>query len=239
MPRQRELRQAALFASALMLLLVVVVFVRPSSATLRREQDRGPKVPPRSGDWLVVPDKRVGAIALGDAEDKIFELFPKPSIGSNTHPGHTGSVCGAESTIGLLQDAKHPGFLNVFAKDGKVVEIEAGGAHYHTVEGIASNSTPDEVRLHYAGMKSHLLLHCCDESLNEGPLILWTDEERGIAFSFAYPAKGDRRLFVSTLIVFKPRTPFCEHGSVFPDPDRWRELPPYSLTPTHESATLR
>ncbi|MGA8145874.1 MAG: hypothetical protein WB987_18455 [Candidatus Acidiferrales bacterium] len=195
--------------------------------------------PAGSGDWLVVPGKRAGDLALGAPIKSIFELFPKPSIGSYTLPGRPGFVCGTDHIVGLLQDGKHPGFLHVFASDTKITEIEAGGARYRTADGIASNSPPEEVRLHYKGMKSHLLRHCCDESLNEGPLVLWTDQERGIAFSFTYPAKGDRRFVVSSFIIFRPKASFCTQGTVFPDSDSWLELPPYSLAPLAENATLR
>jgi len=110
-----------------------------------------------------------------------------------------------------------------------VVEVEAAGGRYHTAEGIASNSFPEGVRIHFEGLKSYLFLGGYYEALNEGPLILWTDEKKGIAFSFAYPSKGNRTLLVSTIIVFEPQTSFCEQEAVFPDPDRWRELRPYSL----------
>ena len=182
-----------------------------------------------SGDWLVVPGKRAGAVALGDNEADILERFPKPSIGSYRQPGPPGSVCGTEHTIGLLQDAKHPGFLDVFVKDSKVREIEADGARYHTAEGIASNSSPEEVRLHYKGLESYLFLGGYYEALNEGPLVLWMDEKQGMAFSFAYPSRGDKTLLVFTMIIFKPGAPFCVQGSVFPDADMWQKLPPYGL----------
>lgn len=191
--------------------------------------NQGAAAPRGAGDWLVVPGRRVGAIALHQAADSIFDLFPKPSIGSYTEPGDVGSRCGTDYTIGLLQDGKHPGFLRVFAKDDKIVGIEAAGARYHMEQGIATNSPPEDVRREYNGMKSYLFLHCCDESLNGGPLVLWTNTEKGIAFSFAYPARGDRRFRVSTFLVFDPGAVFCEQGSVFPDPDSWRELRPYSL----------
>ncbi len=180
-----------------------------------------------SDDSLIVPAARVGVLALGDAERKISELFPEPSIGQS--PGPAG--CGTEYLIGLLQDARNPGFLRVFAKDGKVVEIEADRARYHTAEGIASNSSPEDVRLHYKGLKSYLFLGGTYEALNMGPLVVWADEQKGIAFSFAYPSRGDSKFLVSTVIVFKPGSSFCEEDSVVPDPKSWRKLAPYSLAP--------
>lgn len=217
-----------LIGMALCVLVFLFVLSRPgtNSNPPRGFENQGV---PGSGDWLVVAGKRVGAVALGDAQAKILELFPKPSIGSSRQPGSPGLVCGSEHTIGLLQDAKHPGFLDVFTKDGEVVEIVADGARYHTADGIASNSSPDEVRLHYGGLESYLFLGGYYEALNEGPLVLWTDQKQGMAFSFAYPSRGDKTLVVFTMIVFKPRASFCAQGSVFPDADMWQKLPPYSL----------
>lgn len=185
--------------------------------------------PTGSGDWLVAPGKRAGAVTLGDAEAKIFGFFPKPSIGSYTQPGALGLHCGTEYTIGLLQDAKEPGFLHVFAKDSKIVEIEADGARYHTAQGVSSNSSPEEVQLHYRRLESYLFLGGYNEALNEGPLVLWTDVKNGIAFTFARPSRGDRRLVVFTMIVFQPNASFCVQGSLFPNSNNWRKLAPYSL----------
>jgi hypothetical protein len=72
-------------------------------------------------DSLVIPGSRAGVLALGDPTTKISELFPKPSFGQPS----TSPSCGAEYVIGLLQDASHPGFLRAFAKDQKIVEVEA------------------------------------------------------------------------------------------------------------------
>lgn len=181
------------------------------------------------GDWLVVPAKRVGAVVLGDPEDKIFELFPRPSIGSSQQAGPAGLACGTDHTIGLLQDARHPGSLGVYAKNGIIVEVEADGARYHTYSGIVTDSSPEEVRLRYKGLKSYLFLGGYTKALNEGPLVPWADEAKGIAFSFAYSSRQDRTLRVFTIIVFRPGASFCVEGSPFPDADHWRELQPYTL----------
>jgi hypothetical protein len=178
---------------------------------------------------LIVPGTRVGTLAIGDPVGKIFRLFPKPSIGG---PSDEAPACGAGYLIGLLQDAKHPGFLRVFTKDGKVIQIEAEGAHFHTAEGIGSNSSPEDVRLHYKGLQSYLFLGGTNEALNMGPLVLWTGKEKGIAFSFAYPSRGDSRFFVSGIIVFKPGASFCEQDTILPDPQSWHKLSPYSFGPS-------
>jgi hypothetical protein len=184
-------------------------------------------------DFLIVPGVRAGALSLGDAETKIFELFPKPSIGQS--PGPPG--CGKDYLVGLLEDASHPGFLRVFAIDGRVVEIEASRARYHTSEGIAGNSSPEEVRLHYPGLESYLYLGGSYEALNLGPLVVWTDQKKGIAFSFAYRSLSDSSFVVSSMIVFKGgASSFCEEESVFPSPKSWRKLAPYSLGGSKEAA---
>lgn len=185
--------------------------------------------PQGCGDSLIVPGERIGAVGLSDAESKIFELFPKPSIGSYTQPGPSGLACGTEYTVGLLEDAKRPGFLHIYTKGGRITEIEADGARYHTARGVSSSSSPTEVRLHYPGLESYLFLGGYYEALNEGPLVLWTDKKRGIGFTFAYPSLGDKRLIVFTVIVFRPNANFCVQGSSFPNSNNWRKLAPYSL----------
>jgi hypothetical protein len=187
-----------------------------------------------SGDWLIVPGTRVGALALGDAETRISDLFPKPSIGQS--PGPPG--CGTEYLIGLLQDAKHPGFLRVFAKDGKAVEIEADRAHYHTAEGIASGSPPEDVQLRYESLESYMFLGGTYEALNMGPLVVWTDQKKGIAFSFVHRSRNDSKFSLSSIIVFKPGSSFCEEDSVVPGPNSWRKLAPYSLGPPNATAEM-
>jgi len=233
MSRKYGVRRIQLSFSALALVFVLS-YAGAISKGFPGFEDQGTLNPRGSGDWLVVPGKRAGAVALGQNGADIFELFPKPSIGSYRQPGPLGSECGTAYTIGLLQDAAHPGFLDVFVKDGKIAEIEADGARYHTAAGIASNSSPEEVRLHYDGLRAYLFLGGYYEALNEGPLVLWENEKQGLAFSLAYPSRGDKALSVYTMIIFKPGASFCVQGSIFPDADRWGKLPPYSLgTPTH------
>lgn len=195
-----------------------------SANSLRgRQADSNPTSPP--GDSVVVAGKRVGRLSLGDAETRITEMFPKATTGQSSRPAE----CGTEYIVALLRDVGHPGFLRIFSKEGKIAEIEASGDRFHTPEGIASKSPPEDIRLHYKGVKSYLFLHCCDESLNEGPLILWTVNGEGIAFSFTYPAKGNRKLLTSSLIIFNPKATFCEQDTIVQNPDQWRELAPYSL----------
>lgn len=185
-----------------------------------------------SDEASIVPGTRVGALALGDAETKISELFPKPSIGQSA--GTPG--CGTEYLIGLLQDVRHPGFLRVFVKDGKVAQIEADRAHFHTVQGIASGSSPEDVQLRYEGLESYLFLGGTYEALNMGPLVLWTDQKEGIAFSFVHRSRSSSTFSVSSIIVFKPGSSFCQEDSVVPDPKNWRKLAPYSLGSPNETA---
>jgi hypothetical protein len=178
-----------------------------------------------AGDWLIVPGTRVGSLALGDSEMRISELFPKPSISQPTQ----SSDCGTQYLVGLLQDAKRPGFLHVFAKGSKIVQIEADRAHYRTQEGIASGSAPDDVRFQYPGLDSYLFLGGTSEALNMGPLIVWADLKRGIAFSFAHRSRTDTTFLLNTIIVFNPGSSFCEEESIVSDPSSWRKLAPYSL----------
>lgn len=222
-----------LFGLTLFVAVILLIGTSPrqivSGVFSREPRSQGARYPRGTGDWLVVPGKRAGDVAIGDAVEKVLGLFPKASVGSAAEPRLPDSTCGTEYTIGLLQDAKFPGFLKVFAKRGRIIEIEAGGAHYHTARGIASNSSPGDVEAHYKDMKSYLFLHCCDESLNGGPLIVWTDTKGGMGFSFAFPDLRHRRLLVSTMIVFAPASRFCEQNFPVGDPSWWRELRPYGL----------
>jgi hypothetical protein len=184
--------------------------------------------PTASDRRVVIPGKQAGELSLGDPETRVFELFPKSAIGR----GSVTTFPGTEYIIGLLSDARRPGFLRVFVKDGKVVEIEASGSAFHTVEGIASKSSPEDVRLHYEGMKSYLYLGGTSEALNSGPLVIWTDKKDGIAFSFALPQRGSKKLVVSTIIVFMPDSVVWEEDTIVSDARSWRELAPYSLGST-------
>jgi hypothetical protein len=188
--------------------------------------------PDAFGDSLVTPDGRAGALYLGDEETKIFELFPKPSVTQSP----ALPDCGMQYSVGLLQDTRHPGALNAFARDGKLFEIETVQSRYRTEEGIMSGSSPDDVRLHYKGVDSYLFLRQTPQAFNAGPLVLWVDEKRGIAFSFARGPRTDPTFSVYSIIIFKPGFPVCEEDSVLHDPDSWRKMPRYSLEPPNRSA---
>jgi hypothetical protein len=200
--------------------------------SLREFRNQAPSHSHNSDDSLVVPGLRAGRVRLGDPEEAISKLFPRPSVSrSPSLPD-----CGMQYLIGLLQDARHPGALNVFVKEGKVVEIETIQGHYRTADGIASNSPPEDVRAHYEGLTSYLFLRGTPEALNEGPLVVWPDESKGIAFSFAHRSRTNPSFSVYSIIVFKPGSSFCVEDSVVPDPTSWRKLAPYSLGPPNAKA---
>jgi hypothetical protein len=185
-----------------------------------------------SDERLILPGNSVGGLSIGDSESKIFHMFPKPSIGL---PGRSAE-CGTEYIVGLLQNARSPGFIRVFAKDGKVIQIEVQGADYHTAQHIGSGSQPEDVQAQYDGLESYLFLGGTSEALNMGPLILWIGEKKGIAFSFVYRSRNDQTFSVASTVVFKPGFSFCKEQSMLNDSRVWKRLPPYSLGPSRAGA---
>jgi hypothetical protein len=127
---------------------------------------------------------------------------------------------------------------NVFIRfrEGRVVQLESTSRRFHTVDDIRTYDPPEAVQSHYKGLRAYVLVGLSSSAFGGRPLIFWTDQARGIAFSFAYYPEEHRR-YLYKIIVFKPNSALCPEGMPA-DPLRWKELPPYSLEPPDQKAEL-
>jgi|SRR5580704_2293593 hypothetical protein len=181
---------------------------------------------------LIEPGIRVGPLKLGDSQERALELFPKkPNIDQETFLPN----CGTEYIWSDLDDPSHGTIMMRFKKD-RVWQIESVSANYHTRDGIAVGDSPDRVRESYKGLSAFLLLGPMPEVFGERPLIFWTDQEKGIAFAFAY-SRANRERYLYKIIVYAPKSTFCPEGEEM-SPKNWREMVPYALEPADRMASF-
>ena len=181
----------------------------------------------QANDFLVIPGDRAGQLRLGTPEQMIPRLTPAPNQSKISIPN-----CGTEYFVTLVSDARHPGALNVFARDEKVFEIEAVRGRYHTEKGTATNTPSGDVRAKYQALDAYLYLGQTPEALNESPLVVWADNKRGIAFTLTRDGKAGSAYSVYSSIIFPPDSIPCVEGYPL-DSQSWERLPPYSLGEPH------
>ena len=171
---------------------------------------------------LIHPGKSVGLLSLGDREDRARTIFPvKPNIDQEWP-----DECGTKIN---WVDLNNQPVGNVFIRilDSRVLQIESATTGYHTPKGLRVGASPTNVRKNYPGLRAYVLDGPTPVALGIAPLIFWVDWRAGLAFVFA-SGKRDRRRYLYSIIVFKPKGRFCADGYTTDSPD-WRELTPYSL----------
>ena len=173
---------------------------------------------------LIQPGLRAGPLVLGDSYERATELFPpRPDIDQEFSQA---VGCGKELNWVDLKSSP-VGNLFIRFKDGAIFQIDVATTRYHTAEGVAINSSPQEVQKHYKGLHAYILSNVTSTEVR--PLVYWVDSRKGIAFAFApYRRKNGR--FLSEIIVFKPNSEICPPDDSPDSPDK-RELTPYSLEP--------
>jgi hypothetical protein len=180
---------------------------------------------------LIIPGQGAGPLKLGDTRTKVLKLFPfKPDV-DQEFPQEPD--CGIELN---WVDMKNPKYGNVFIRfrDNTAFQIDVATNRYRTSQGITTDSSPQEVRKHYAGLHSYILSEITNEALGGRPLVYWIDREHGIAFAFAY-AKTERKRYLYEIIVFRPKSEICPADDSINSPAK-RELTPYSLEPSDMKA---
>jgi hypothetical protein len=173
---------------------------------------------------LIVPGKSVGPLRLGDTRVRTFELFPnKPNTDQEWRES---ADCGTTINWLDMSDQKMAGNLFIRLKEDKVFQIDSGTTSFYA-EHIDMNSSPQEIRSQYSGLRAYIIGMGFSEATGGRPLIYWVDNEKGIAFAFAY-SRRDKKRYLNWIIVFRPHSEICPQ---WPDMDHSekRELAPYSL----------
>lgn len=203
--------------------LICLHSIMPSSSAVSDGQR--PQADRTTDFSLIRPGLSVGPLRLGDTHQRTTELFPlKPNIDQEFSQPRG---CGKELN---WVDLTNPQVGNMFVrfKDGIVFQIDVATTRFHLTEGIAINSSPQEVRKHYQGLHAYLLSNITSTEVR--PLVYWVDAEKGIAFAFA-PYRRKHGRYVSKIIVFQPRSEICPSDDSADSPDK-QELAPYSLEPS-------
>jgi hypothetical protein len=205
-----------LIPARLVLLAVFSLVVRSS---IRAPSQGGP------GAVVIVAGQSVGPLRLGDTRERAFELFPYTQ--NMDQEWLEENDCG--TTVNWLDMRKHKMAGNIFIRlrEGKVFQIDSGTTSFHTTRGITMNSSPQEIRKQYPGLRAFILSGGFSEVIGGRPLIYWVDSRNGIAFAFAYNRRYQRR-YLNWIIVFEPNTEVCPQYLLDTPTDR-RELPAYSL----------
>jgi hypothetical protein len=182
------------------------------------------KLEGNDADTLILAGDAVGMLHLRDPEAKFYELFPrKPNMDErHEYPG-----CGVD--MHWLDLDRNSAGVFALSKRGMITQIEASTPRYGTPEGITVNSSPEDVRSHYKGMRAYVALDTSYHVFGDRDLVYWVDWKKGIAFSFSY-SDTDRKRDVYKVIVFPSGGKFCREGAPLSH-DNWRELAPYSLEP--------
>jgi hypothetical protein len=173
---------------------------------------------------LIEPGTKVGPLVLGDNREHILELFPPESQDQQWKDN-----CG--TTLNWVDHSTPSGGGNVFVRfrDQKVFQIESASTRFHTIEGITTYDSPEQVQRFYKNLRAYVLLAPPVTAFGDRPLIFWIDKSAGIAFAFAYYQEEHKR-YLYKIIVFRPNTNVCPEDYTTDSP-KWRELAPYSLEP--------
>ena len=108
--------------------------------------------------------------------------------------------------------------------------MDFAGSRYRTTEYLNSNSTPEDVKKRYKGLRAYVLSDNTSEAFGNRSLIYWIDHEKGIAFAFAY-SKTEHERYLYEIIVFRPHAEICPMDDDSTHSPVKRELTPYSLEP--------
>jgi hypothetical protein len=178
----------------------------------------------------IIPGKSVGPIRLGDDNERVVEAlaeFPK-IVQQVQYP-----FCGKMKMVEWFDKALVQTGLFIYLRNDKVFQIESETTRFRTADGITEQSLPEDVKRQYPDLEAYELLKSANELTGGKNLIYWVDRNKGIAFSFYYNTRRQRRL-VARVIVFEPDTNFEPNGCVT-KPQSLKELRPYSLEPPANS----
>jgi hypothetical protein len=178
----------------------------------------------------IIAGKSVGPIRLGDNNERVVEAlaeFPK-IVQQVQYP-----FCGKMKMVEWFDKALVQAGLFIYLRNDKVFQIESETTRFRTADGVTEQSFPEDVKRQYPDLEAYELLKSANELTGGKNLIYWVDRNKGIAFSFYYNTRRQRRL-VARVIVFEPDTDFEPHGCVT-KPQSLKVLRPYSLEPPANS----
>jgi hypothetical protein len=185
----------------------------------------GDSITPVSAQTAIEPGQGLGALKIGDSQDRALELFPlKQGIDQQWE-----DKCGSALDWVDSSNPNGRGDVIIHLKKGKVFQIESSSSRFHTAEGIATFDSPSAVRDHYKGLAAYTLLTPPAPNLGDRPLVFWVDKKKGIAFTLAYYPKEHKR-YIYKIIVFVPNKDFCPEEETI-NSSKWQAIPPYSLEP--------
>lgn len=190
-------------------------------------------VVPRPG--VIVAGNSVGDLRLGDARDRISEIFRlKPNIDGEVFLISGPLACHRTEIHWLDMEKKnqelvvHNGVW-IYVKDDRVFQIESETPRFRSPEGLTEQSLPEQVRHSYKNLEAFALINSSNKINGPRDLVYWVNTEKGIAFEFYYNQVRRRRL-VAKIAVFTPETTFQPQGCV-DEPQVWKKLELYSLEP--------
>ena len=215
-----------------MLASVVVLFplflsVGPphvTSSSLRRR----PATP--EATKLIYPGRSIGSLNLGDSRERALQIFPKKE---NADTEYDIPNCGTEYDWVDLRTPHAAGNVFINFKDDRVSQISSTVPYFETATGIKTGSSPKDVKRQFKGsLESYMYRGRTPDALHQSPLIVWIDEQEGIAFSFVYSSEQNHEFSVYAITIFSPKSSFCAPlAGNFPDVQIWKKLEPYALTP--------
>lgn len=178
------------------------------------------------GSTTIVPGKSVGPLTLGGTREAALALFDKPNEEYIFDENSLGPCRYTELHWNDLDHEDRWGIF-IYAKDNQIYQITADTPRYATVNGITSDSSPEDVRRSFPASKAYVLLHSASKVVGGKDLVYWVDQASGIALNFYYNRKLNQRR-VASIIVFDPSIKFLPKGCISP-PQEWRKLQPFSL----------
>lgn len=188
---------------------------------------------------LIKPGVSVGALRLGDTRERALEMFPKkPNYDEEYNYDGRFTPCVYTEIHWLDFDHLDRWGIFIYLKEGRIYQIKADTPRYATVEGITSDSSPEDVRSHYPKLQAYVLLHSGAKVNGGRDLIYWVDRQQGITFEFYYDGRVDARR-VASINIFEPGTEFLPNGCISP-PREWHRLEPFALEPpSNESQNVK
>lgn len=179
----------------------------------------------RRDSHLITPGVGVGKLRLGDSLSRVQAFFSQEK----------GESQGCGVAFRTVVRSQPEGNLTAYVEDGNVFQIDSGTPRYHTAKGVKAYDDPQRVKAHYKNLRAYADDYT-SMALGDRPVIYWVDEERGIAFEFAYYREEHQR-YLYSIIVFQPKGLFCPEGERS-EPSHWHKLLPYSLELQDHSARL-
>jgi hypothetical protein len=186
-----------------------------------------PHSPREEDPLLIVAGVRVGPIRLNDSRQKVLKVLPRKA---DIDREYDYPNCG--TTYSWLDPGTSGGSMDIRFNRDRVFQIDASGRGYHTTEGLTEISSPEQIRRSYPELQAYTITGTASEAVGRRDLVIWVQQDGGIAFTFAFDNKRQRRSLYK-ITVFKPKSQFCPEGYSIESPEL-KSLAPFSLEPGAE-----